>query len=324
MAHQSNIVVGGHSVPVWEFDSTAQQIDDAVAVLGAASTPQAALANLGAGVRPNLLINGGLRVWQQFPDGYTGVPDKIYIPDRFKIQSTNGARQSNIVKANDYGGIYNQSGPSLVIRYYMENAEAMNGKTLTLSVLRQPSGGPITIVSNTITASGWSKSTDIFDQFGSLLFAVLAGEKDFYYKLEEGEGQTLGYQDSTGVWHQFPQPDDDYQPQLAKCKYFFNRYNYVQGTLMGLGFANSATELGLVFKIQPMRTNPSISASKLSDIKISQSSLSAGVSPTAIPESFIDDDGSVNITFSVSGGLTPGAIYRVGLIAGHIDFNAEL
>lgn len=275
-------------------------------------------------IRPNLLINGGLRVWQRFPDGYTGVPDRIYIPDRFEIQSVYGGRQSNIVKANDYGGIYNQSGPSFVIRYYMENAEAMNGKTLTLSVLRQPSGEPITIVSNTITASGWSESTDIFDQFGSRLFGVIAGEKDFYYKLEEGEGQTLGYQDSTGVWHQFPQPDDDYQTQLAKCKYFFNRYNYVQGTLMGFGFANSATELGLVFKIPPMRTNPAITVSSFSNIKISQGALSAGISPTGISSSFIDGEGNVNIAFSVSGGLTPGAVYRVGLSGGYIQFNSEL
>lgn len=283
-----------------------------------------ALYNLGAAVRPNLLINGGLRVWQQYPDGYTGTPNNIYIPDRFKIQSISGVQQSTITKASDYGGIYNQSGPSFAIRYYMENAEEMNGKTLTISVLRQSSGGDLEIKSKTMEASGWTAATNILSYFGSTFGFVLSGEKDFYYKLEEGERQTLGYQDSTGAWNLLPQSDMDYQQELAKCKYFFNRYNYVQGTLMGLGFANSATELGLVFKIQPMRTNPSISASKLSDIKISQSSLSAGVSPTAIPESFIDDDGNVNITFSVSGGLTPGAIYRVGLIAGHIDFNAEL
>ena len=76
MAHQSNISVGGHTVPVWEFDSTAQQIDDAVAVLGAASTPQEALANLGAGVRPNLLDNayfvGGGTGWGVFPVNQTG------------------------------------------------------------------------------------------------------------------------------------------------------------------------------------------------------------------------------------------------------------
>ena len=287
-----------------------------------ATTPQAALANLGAGVRPNLLVNGRLRVWQRYPDGYSGAPNRIYVPDRFQIQSSNSGIQTVLTKADDHGGIYNESGPSCAVRYYLEDQESYNGKTLTLSCLKQYPDGRRKILSSTKPVSGWTRSTDIFRYFD--LGWIAAGERIFAYKLEEGEGQTLGYQDGTGAWRLLPQPDDDYQTQLAKCKYFFNRYNYVQGALIGLGFATNAQELGLVFQIPVMRTNPTISVSSLSDLKISQGGLSSGVSPIAIAGSYMDGEGNVNIALTVSGGLTPGAVYRVGLTGGYIDFSAEL
>ena len=307
-----------------EGDYTAAMVGAADRTLSNLDTPQAALRNLGAAVRPNLLVNGRLRVWQRYPDGYSGVPNRIYVPDRFQVQSSNGAVQTVLSKADAYGGIYNESGPSCAVRYYLENADALNGKTLTLSVLRQPSGGSLTVVSKTITASGWGSSVEVLEQFGNDFGFMLPGEKDFYYKLEEGEGQTLGYQDSAGDWHLLPQPDDDSQTQLARCKYFFNRYNYVRSTLMGFGVAFSAGELNLVFRIPPMRTNPAISVSSLSNIKISQGALATGVSPSAISTPYMDGEGNVNLTFTVSGGLTPGAVYRVGLTGGYLDFSAEL
>ena len=309
MAHRTNISVNGETVPVWEFDHTAQEIDDAVDRSYAA-------------VRPNLLVNGRLRVWQRYPDGYSGVPNKIYVPDRFQIQSSNGGIQTVLTKADDHGGIYCESGPNCAVRYYLEDQESYNGKTLTLSCLKQSPDGRRKILSSTKTVSGWTRSTDIFSYFG--LGWITVGERIFAYKLEEGEGQTLGYQDSTGAWKLFFHPDDDDQTQLVRCKYFYNRYSYAQGTLMGLGFALSATELGLVFQIPVMRTNPTISVSSLSDLKISQGGLSSGVSPTGISSSYMDGEGNVNIALTVSGGLTPGAVYRVGLLGGYIQFNAEL
>ena len=274
MARTTNITVNGETVPVTEFDSTAQQIDDAVAVLGAPSTPQEALAALGAAVRPNLLINGGLRVWQRFPDGYTGAPNNIYIPDRFKIQSTSGAQQSNIVKANDYGGIYNQTGPSLAIRYYMENAEEMNGKTLTISVLRQSSGGDLEIKSKTMEASGWTPETDILNYFGNTFGFILSGEKAFYYKLEEGERQTLGYQDSTGAWNLLPQSDMDYQQELAKCQTYLKP---LAGFYCG-GTAAVSTTRVLFFVPGLMRALPVVSGvANLGDAYIAGTEIPDGI-----------------------------------------------
>lgn len=65
MAYTTNIEVNGIIYPVTHYDHTAQQIDDAVANMGAASTPQAALAALGAGVRNNELDNPGLDINQR-------------------------------------------------------------------------------------------------------------------------------------------------------------------------------------------------------------------------------------------------------------------
>ena len=285
-------------------------------------SPQTALVNLGAGVRPNLLVNGGLRIWQRYPDGYTGFPNNIYITDRFKIQSSNGAIQTVLTKADAYGGIYNQSGPNCVIRYYLENAEEWNGRTMTLSRLRQLAGGNMELESVTKTAAEWSQSMDILGWFG--YGWVSAGEKIFAYKLEEGEGQTLGYQDFAGAWHLLPQPDDDYRTQLAKCKYFFNRFPYVEGTLIGFGLAMSPTELNVLLKIPAMRVNPSISVSTFNDIGIGVASIATGIRPTGILGSYIDAEGVVNISFSFSGGLNQGEIYRIGLLRGYVDFDAEL
>uniref|UniRef100_UPI0025E07F95 fibronectin type III domain-containing protein n=1 Tax=uncultured Intestinimonas sp. TaxID=1689265 RepID=UPI0025E07F95 len=273
-------------------------------------------------VRPNLLVNGRLRVWQRYPDGYSGVPNKIYVPDRFQIQSSNGGIQTVLTKADDHGGIYCESGPNCAVRYYLEDQESYNGKTLTLSCLKQYPDGRRKILSSTKTVSGWTRSTDIFSYFG--LGWITVGERIFAYKLEEGEGQTLGYQDSTGAWRLLPQPDDDYQTQLAKCKYFFNRFPYVEGTLIGFGIAMSPTELNVLLKIPAMRVNPSISISAFNDIGIGVASIATGISPTGILCSYIDAEGVVNISFSFSGGLTQGAIYRIGLLQGYIDFSAEL
>ena len=318
MAHVTTITSGGLTYPVTEFDSTAQQIDDAVAVLGGASTPQEALANLGAGVRPSLLDNGcfvgGGTGWGVFPVNQRGKASygSGYVFDRWALNG--GTLTLKPSGASwDSGFVLNQG---------MGNLNLADGKTRTVSYVDENMHGFSGLLTKDYTIIGdysftFSTGTRFYAMSRTLSPAMA------WVKLEDGDDQTLFVENGDGTVTVLPQ-NLDYHTELAKCKYFFNRYNYVQGTLMGFGFANSATELGLLFKIPPMRANPAITVSSFSNIKISQSTLSAGISPTGISSSFIDGEGNVNIALTVSGGLTPGAVYRVGLLGGYIQFNAEL
>lgn len=337
MAHQSNIAVGGHTVPVWEFDSTAQQIDNVVAVLGAPSTPQEALAALGAAVQENELDNayfvGGGTGYGVFPvnqrgqTSYTsqsGTP--IHSIDRWRVANATLTLEPDGIRI--ISSAYDNNFLQVV-----KSWDRLVGKTVTVSILVSAiSGGTAILGINNapaleISSPGIHQTTLVLpsgvNRGISLAMQPGVEIKVAVMRLDPGDRQNIGYKKSDGTVVLLPQ-NLSYQQELAKCKYFFNRYNYVQGTLMGFGFANSATELGLLFKIPPMRTNPAITVSSFSNIKISQGVLSAGISPTGISSSFIDGEGNVNISFNVSGGLTPAAVYRVGLLGGYIQFNSEL
>lgn len=297
-----------------------------------AATPQAALANLGAGVRPNLLVNpyfvgGGSPGYLPVDQNADGVPDCWKkVDSRTTLDDAgNGLKIGNSALSGGTICFQQQTEPfrwdaPITVSFLvgdMSGSWYFSGSSIPNTLISSPG---VTSVTVEPSAENW----------GGLLylFKNSANPSDFItlqaVKVEYGRTQTLGYQDSAGAWQLLPQSDNDYQTQLAKCKYFFNRYNYVQSTLMGLGFALSAMELGLVFQIPVMRTNPTISVSSLSDLKISQGALASGVSPTGISSSYMDGEGNVNIALTVSGGLTPGAVYRVGLTGGYIDFSAEL
>lgn len=124
---------------------------DGVAVFGGATTPQGALANLGAGVRPNLLDNaifigggsqqggGQLPVNQRGQTSYTNVAKHQYCIDRWFSASAWGTVPLNVSLLNDglkISSINNQEFPNAlgILWETVPELAYLVGRTVTLSV----------------------------------------------------------------------------------------------------------------------------------------------------------------------------------------------
>lgn len=234
MAHQSTIVENGMTYNVTEFDHTAQEIDDAVSNLGGASTPQGAIAALGAGVRPNLLVNPFFKVNQRGNASYTGIVPTV---DCWKSNST-----TLTVQVTDDGVLLSGTGFDY-LKNYIESPEQYNGKTITVSALVKNPGGQFRInlyneskqVSNNFNipaSSDWviisgtihGVQASSGDKVCLLLYpgggiqSQTATAQVMATKVEEGETQTLGYIDSSGnpVLLERPDPLEE-----LKCQRYF-------------------------------------------------------------------------------------------------------
>lgn len=183
----------------------------------AANETEVELVSLPNICNPNILDNGNFQVWQRYPEGtYTGVPYKEYIADRWRFLSSDGSVTNTITKAGYYG-IKNASGPNMRVNQRLENAAQYNGKPLTLSLLR----GDGSLSYNTVVASGWTETTDVFSFFGAELSWLHTGETWLAVKLELGTQQTLAHQEN-GVWvlNEIP----DYGEQLRRCQRYCRVY----------------------------------------------------------------------------------------------------
>lgn len=240
----------GNVIPK-DGDYTADQVGAANKEFSNISDYQKAIKNLGCLVRPNLLINGRFKVWQEYPNGYTGVPSNKYVVDGFKILSSNGSIQSSFAKYSNDGGIINQSGPNCRIKQFIENQESYNGKTLTLSALKNENS----FYTVTIDVNEWTQDTDIIFAFGnSEISWANSGDIIHAVKLEEGKNQTLCYNEN-GKWKILPQPDDDYQLQLKKCQYYFMP---ISGMYSGGTSSDSSSRVITYIPCGLMRTLPSV------------------------------------------------------------------
>ena len=234
MAHQTTIVENGMTYNVTEFDHTAQEIDDAVSNLGGASTPQGAIAALGAGVRPNLLVNPFFKINQRGKASYTG---KVPTVDCWESSST-----TLTVQVTDDGVLLSGTGYDY-LKNYIESPEQYNGKTITVSALVKNPGGQFRInlfndskqVSNNFNipaSSDWviisgtihGVQASSGDKVGLLLYpgggiqSQTATAQVMATKVEEGETQTLGYIDSSGNPVLLERPDP---LELLKCQRYF-------------------------------------------------------------------------------------------------------
>ena len=237
MAHQTEIVINGVTTEVTEFDHSAQEIDDGIDSLhtltGGATTPQAALANLGAGVRPNLLDNayfvGGGTGWGVFPVNQRGASGTISTPgyfiDRWKLVS----------------GTVQITAAGLVLNGTM------------VQVLPASIGSVYTATALSTTGLATCQYDD-----ASRTFAITGtGQTFMFAKLERGAGQTAAYQDADDVWNMLPQPESDYASQLAKCKRCLRIFN--QWFKMRASYID---ENRVVFTIPgDMRINPTVDGS---------------------------------------------------------------
>lgn len=190
-----------------------------------ATTPQAALAALGSGVRPNLLDNA------IFVGG--GTAGKLPINQREKTEYSNGfgidrwySVQGNTMEVLQDGVKFQYVNNNYVAWQVLSN-QLSYGDTITVSALL--SNGILLTSSGTLSPELEDIGTPAYNDYSvhytintnHLNIVGFDSSKDITtqaVKLEFGENQTLAYQDADGMWHLLPQPESDYATQLAKCQ----------------------------------------------------------------------------------------------------------
>ena len=337
MAHQSTIVENGMTYNVTEFDHTAQEIDDAVSNLGGASTPQGAIAALGAGVRPKLNDNPFFLINQRGQNSYTGAR---YGPDRWRVT------RSHRLDMLDGGGVkltvVSSSNTDQMIHQYLEPEifERLNGKQVTLAVIvtensmSRPSyfrvgattygnipAGQIGLFFATLTLNYYSSANNYFglqcsdreNQNGESISLKA-------FTFEAGENQTLGYVDDSGTVQLLERPDP---LEILRCQ----RYQIFIGgetwatTPYGFGYAQSQTDVRIFIPTPiAMRGNPTVEfiSGAITDLRLYGG---ATVSPTAV-ESHVCNNG-VFLRFTTSGAIS-GACYSLKSDNAKIILNANL
>lgn len=223
MAHTTNIVVNGISYPVIEFDHTAQEIDDAVDLMG--------------GVRPNLLDNaifvgggsqqggGQLPINQQGETSYNGIGYYIdrWDGDRSTLTVTLNSDSLNIV-ANGGVGYIRQSFSNYFNGVYTFSALVKGSGTIYLNI--GGTDGNTSSTGYTLT-NDWTVFSQIFDTsnypntnlympYMRLNSGTNVNIKAI--KLEKGNNQTLAYKTNNNKWEMLPQLDNDYLIQFTKCQ----------------------------------------------------------------------------------------------------------
>lgn len=236
---------------VTEFDHTAQEIDDAVSNLGGASTPQGAIAALGAGVRPNLLINPFFRVDQRNRGTYNSggwTLDGWY----------NGAGSNGTITQNPDGAELSIAQTGIAFYQPIDPAEfQLSGKKVTFSVLYS-GGAPRLAISRfdgswhhyttvnfpasenmaLATASAELGDFQSTDQIRAAIYAAANNTTFQVYcaKFEVGENQTIAYQDGNQLMILERQDPNEF----LKCE----RYQYVVSPIAFSNYTSNYAYLG--------------------------------------------------------------------------------
>lgn len=241
MAHQTTIVENGMTYNVTEFDHTAQEIDDAVSNLGGASTPQGAIAALGAGVRPKLNDNPFFLVNQRGQSSYTV---NGYTVDRWKM----GTNTATLDILSDGVKITLNQAPSndmRLLHQIIEDPQRLISKTIIAAFY-------VTAVTGTGFRCGFrANSGTISYPYANItqpglytaLFTVPSGCTELLLTTsasagtpsgqsmtilaataEIGNTQTLAYQDDSGAWQLLERPDP---LELLKCQRYFYYANNI-------------------------------------------------------------------------------------------------
>lgn len=211
MAHIDEIIVNGVLTRVNHLDSTAQEVDDAVA----ASRWQTS---------PNLLDNWYFAnpVNQRGQTEYTAPGFTV---DRWKLTNPNGT----LSVGDDGIALFGRAG-NIWLQEHLENEAELYGKQVTLSVIAD---GMLYSATGIVQAEAVSQNTAVcskaFTNATVGLYKTAAGglfvqlhaantKTVVYYavKLELGTQQTLAHQDADGNWvlNEIP----DYGEELAKCQ----------------------------------------------------------------------------------------------------------
>ena len=198
---------------------------DGALQLGGASTPQGAIAALGAGVRKNLLINPFFKVNQRGNITYTS---NGYCVDNWEI-SYKDTGNYGVTVHDDYIMLSAGQERETRVDQFIEDADAVFGKTVTGSALledgtlrtgsavfQKSSGGYTTETIYTDTTFSFLLQSG--PSMNALVRLVVKKGKSVgvrAVKLEFGNTQTLAYQDDSGAWQLLEQPDP---LELLKCQ----------------------------------------------------------------------------------------------------------
>jgi len=207
---------------------------DGALQLGGASTPQGAIAALGAGVRKNLLINPFFKVNQRGNITYTS---NGYCVDNWEITYKDTGNYGVTVH-DDYIMLSAGQERETRVDQFIEDADAVFGKTVTGSALledgtlrtgsavfQKSSGGYTTETIYTDTTFSFLLQSG--PSMNALVRLVVKEGKSVgvrAVKLEFGNTQTLAYQDDSGAWQLLEQPDP---LELLKCQRYFYYANNI-------------------------------------------------------------------------------------------------
>lgn len=300
-------------------------------------TPQEALVNLGAGVRPNLADNWDLRnpINQRGEMTYTvqGVPGplEIRVIDRFKLSASenasailtvsdactllectpapSGVLQSNFSQTSDVSrwdrGVYTLS-------FLYESDVTVRPFVYTIESSVKPgykdfpaTSGKPNIASIQFDLTQGDKTLSVNLQINS---GVETNTKVYAVKLECGNNQTLAYMDSTGMWQLLPQPESKPSQIQVECqRYLYSPYYGAFPTApIGTVFASNQTT-GFVNVNIPvlMRTRPVFSGDP-SKLWIVRSNGGGAQRPSALSVMGMSGSG---VFLSVAASFEPGGEY---------------
>ena len=285
-------------------------------------TPQAALANLGAGVRPNIARNPAFAVNQRnfTSDNWTSG----YGPDGWDSMGS-GYLTFNGSTICCYGQYICQRYETGVIKKGKYTVSALCDGQIYAEMGYWESEIAVYAIStnyqNGIASVTLDIPSDNDEVMGYIyIHTVTSGGEITYVKIEQGSTQTLAYQDSTGAWHLLPQPESDYATQLAKCQRYFRRFpaNYAMGVLQSVSSVKAA-----FFRyecIPPMRTTPVLLMQNQSDLTDAIDDGTSPITPTKVVLGWRSNENVIGFYFEdASGNGGPGFVCNR-----YIDASAEL
>lgn len=314
-----------------------EEIDEKLGIL---DNYQLALAKLGSGVRPNLLYNayfvggGSQQGGGQLPinqRGKTSYSELGYTIDKWQI---NGSKNMSF-EVQSTGCLVSFYAHSTVNGLSIQNKTSVtDGKTITASILSK------SVTGNVYARVRYVNESDVY--VGQLVFpkikdginfatgVVPSGAVSAYLqimngdtlsssvildsaKIEEGDNQTLAYQDDDGTWKIIPQSDMNFTTQLLRCQ----RYLWASAvsksgySILGqaIAYNDNTAYLLIDLPITPRNVVPSI----VNDISASlyirnTSSISGVITSASVDNTSI---GSSKVLIVLSGTFTAGATYLV-------------
>ena len=338
MALSADVTLTGDDIKTSASDNT--PIGDVVSVLSGATTPQGALANLGAGVRPNLLDNaifiggGSQQGGGQLPvnqRGQTSYTVSGYCIDRWQLRH-------GISLTLESGGMQITRGSTSSVEMIVDvlpNSlwEQIAGEIVTLSAL----------VNGKLSSASFEAPVHLDQGIDSLDALVDNLRMDVYgtpnsnscgvrfyssasstwtiqaVKLELGSTQTLAYQDEDGNWQLLPQPESDYATQLAKCQRYLaamEEQTIVRSAYVSTNFVDFLVPIPVSFRVLPIIQ----SAEKLVLIIQPDGAKVSGVTWSIAAKS----SASVQLRASKPNILSEGTDFSVYTDSGATFFSAEL